>query len=450
MDHQRQTVTFLVTNMKAFVLSTMGTGKTLSVMWAADFLMANSRISKVLIAAPLSILGAVWQREVLIHMPHRKVSILHGSKKSRLAALNKPADFYLINHDGVKVIEKELIDAGFDIFVIDELTAYKTHTATRSKSAKRVADSCRAVWGLTGGPVAQSPVDAYGQAIIVNPDNDDLPITFGRFKYDVVEKDPYLEYKFTPKLGWQDVVFKILQPSIRFELRDCVDLPETVYENREVPMSKEQDKAYKDMAKTFIAQIDDGTIVASNAGVKHMKLMQISAGSAISEDGVNCRLNCEPKIKEVIKVFNEVGKTPTIVCATFIDTIKYIHEVLSKNYRSAVVYGDVKPNDRWDVFENFQKGMYDFLIIQPRVASHGLTLTVSSTLIWFSPFPGNEVEQQTDARIIRPGQERTQRIVKLSSSPVERRQYQQNSGSQTQSFSVMEMIKLSMTEPDVS
>jgi superfamily II DNA or RNA helicase len=59
-DHQKQTAAFLTLQQRALVLNEIGTGKTQSALWAADYLIKTKHIKKVLILSPLSTLERVW------------------------------------------------------------------------------------------------------------------------------------------------------------------------------------------------------------------------------------------------------------------------------------------------------------------------------------------------------------------------------------------------------
>jgi hypothetical protein len=54
--HQKMTSAFLTIHHKALVLNEIGTGKTQSALWAADYLMGLGKIRKVLVISPLSTL----------------------------------------------------------------------------------------------------------------------------------------------------------------------------------------------------------------------------------------------------------------------------------------------------------------------------------------------------------------------------------------------------------
>jgi len=62
-DHQKVTSEFLSINKKAFCFNEAGTGKTSSVLWAADYLMNQDKVKRVLIVCPLSIMQAAWQSD---------------------------------------------------------------------------------------------------------------------------------------------------------------------------------------------------------------------------------------------------------------------------------------------------------------------------------------------------------------------------------------------------
>lgn len=80
-SHQIETTKFLLTYKKAYVLNEMGTGKTMSALWASDFLMINDKVRRVLIIGPLSTLQSVWGREIFMNFPHRKYRIAHRNKR---------------------------------------------------------------------------------------------------------------------------------------------------------------------------------------------------------------------------------------------------------------------------------------------------------------------------------------------------------------------------------
>ena len=131
---QKETVVMLTENQRAYVLSGMGVGKTACPLWAFDYLKGLGLASKMLVVAPLSTLKFTWGRECFDFVPHLKVSIVYGTKDQRLKALAEDADIYVINHDGVATVIKELEQRpDIDVLCLDELAVYR-NASGRSKT----------------------------------------------------------------------------------------------------------------------------------------------------------------------------------------------------------------------------------------------------------------------------------------------------------------------------
>ena len=420
--HQETTVEFLVQNPRSFVLSGLGSGKTLSCMWAADYLRIVGKIKKVLVIAPLSCVYSVWGDSIFNHQPYRKFSYLTGSKEKRLKALKDEAFYYVINHDGIKVIEDELIKAKFDLVIIDEVTAYATHTSQRSKSAARICKAAKGVWSLTGTPTANSPLSAFGIARVTRPNNPDLPKSFYVYRDKVCQT--WDGFSWEPKEGCEKDVAKVLSPSIKFRTDECIDLPDTIYMDRDVQLSDEVMKLYTKMKKEMLIEMEQGLVTAVNAASKMTKLLQITAGGVIDADGQVLDIDCSQKIEEILSLWDENEQIPAIISATYTASIHFIEKaLLAKKKRVAFIDSSKTGMARANIVKSFQNGELDFLILQPKAASHGLNLQNSNLLIHFSPIMSNETHLQVNGRIIRSGQIRKQIVVNLAASPTERRFY---------------------------
>ena len=125
-DHQRVTSSFLTMNRRAFCFNEQGTGKTSSVIWAADYLMTIKKVRRVLVLCPLSIMSAAWEGDLFKFAMHRTVAIAHSySKEKRIAAVNSEAEFVICNFDGLEIVKEAIANNAFDLIVIDEANAYK-------------------------------------------------------------------------------------------------------------------------------------------------------------------------------------------------------------------------------------------------------------------------------------------------------------------------------------
>lgn len=419
-SHQKDTTVFLIRNKRAFVLNDLGTGKTLSALWAADFLMLNSKVKKVLISSPLSTLKSVWSNEIFFNFMHRKCAIAHGTRGDRIQAIKSKVEFVIINHDGLVTMEKELIDEKFDIFIIDELTYFKNHKTERFKSAKKIGDKCKAVWGMTAEPTPNSPVEAYGQAKIVNESNPFLPPLFTKYRDMVEEK--ITTHISMPKLGAEQLVFKVLQPAIRFERDKCVDIPPCQYIDMEIAMTDSQKQAYDQMRKQLVIEYENGLITAANAAVKAMKLTQVAAGWVKDDEGKVHELDSKTRLDELWTIFENTHKGKLVVFAAFRAAVEGITNFFkSKKVNAEYIHGDVSQNRRAALINDFQNGSLNVLIIQPQSTSHGVTLTAADTIVWQSLVPSGEVYNQANGRITRIGQTRKQTIIHMIGCQAERR-----------------------------
>lgn len=419
-EHQKQTAEFLVSNPKAFCFNEQGTGKTASVIWAADFLMQRGAVNRVLVVCPLSIMKSAWQMDLFKFALHRTVAVAHGDRKKRKDIVLGTAEFVIINFDGLAIVKDEVIQGGFDLIVIDEASAYKNAQTDRWKVLRDIARTAKGLWMLTGTPAAQSPVDAYGLAKLVNPSG--VPVFFGQFRDMVMNK--VSQYRWVPKPNSIRIVHKALQPAIRFEKAQCLDLPPITYVEREAPLTPQQTKFYKALKKQLLVEAAGEEISAVNAAAKITKLLQISCGSVYTDNGEVVDFDVSNRLNAVQEVIEE-SSHKVLVFVPFTHTIKLLENHLTKNGIACdVINGEVSVNKRSDIVTRFQtQADPKVLIIQPKAASHGLTLTAANTVIWYAPVTSVETYLQANARIDRPGQKNNMTVVHIRGSAIEDRLY---------------------------
>ena len=418
--HQKETSAFLSTRRKAFCFNEQGTGKTASVIWAADYLMKQGRIKRVLVVCPLSIMKSAWQQDLFKFAMHRSCSVAHGDAKQRKKILAAGAEFVIINFDGVAVVKDEIIKGGFDLVVVDEANAYKNAQTSRWKTLKEIVKDGKALWMLTGTPAAQSPLDAYGLAKLINPDN--TPKFYGQFRDTVMYK--VTQFKWVAKPNAQDVVHRVLQPAIRFEKAQCLDLPDVTYTERDAPLTPQQFKYYRQLKSQMLMEADGEAVTAINAATKLNKLLQISGGAVYSDTGEVVEFDVSNRMNAVLEVIQE-SSHKVLVFVPFTHTIELLKATLDKEGISAeVINGAVSVNKRTTIVTRFQEQPDPkVLIIQPQAASHGLTLTAANTVIWYAPVTSVETYLQANARINRPGQKNNMTVVHIKGSEVESRLY---------------------------
>ena len=380
-EHQRVTAEFLTLNKKAFCLSEMGTGKTNSVIWAADYLMKLGIVRRMLVICPLSIMDAAWRKDLFRTAMHRSVEIAHGDREKRTRIVKGSSEIIIINYDGVEIVEKEIDAGGFDLIVVDEATHLKNVATKRWKVLNKLIKDDTWLWLLTGTPAAQSPVDAYGLAKILNPKS--VPRAFNAFRDLVQIRQSMFVFKNRPEA--EEIVHSILQPAIRYTKEECLDLPELVYQTRDVPLSAQQEKYYKLLKKEMLMQAGGEEISAANAAVALNKLLQLSAGAVYSDTGEIIEFDVKHRSNELLSIIDETPHK-VIVFVMFRHTIELVQKVLQdEGHTVDIVHGGVSVGKRADLFNQFQTSKEPrILVIQPQAAAHGLTLTAADTIIWYA------------------------------------------------------------------
>lgn len=438
-EHQKETSAFLTLHKKALVLNDIGTGKTQSALWAADYLIKTGQIKKVLILSPLSTLERVWGDGIFTGFPDRKFVVMHGTADRRRRLLQQEADFYVINHDGFSIIADDA-HGMFDLVIVDEAAVLRNPSTQRFKQFRKwmLSNTETRLWLMTGTPTPNDPTDAWALAKLVESPN--CTSTFTSFREQVMSKIG--QWKFIPRPDAADTVSHILQPSVRFTRDECLDLPETVVQTRQVDLTPEQKKHHDAMLKHFISEVStEGTISAVNEAVKVQKLVQIACGVAYGDDGQDIEIDAGPRVKVVKEIIEEAGEK-VIVFVPLTGTLHMLERELSKHWSVGVVNGQVSSSKRDVIFKDFQDSRDPHVLIaHPGTMAHGLTLTTASTIIWYGPVNSNETYTQANGRIERIGKNKTSNVIHIEATLLERKMYDRLRNKQSLQGLLLDLIQ---------
>jgi len=421
MAHQIETSAFLTMNRRAFCFNDPGTGKTLSALWAADYLMNRGDVRRVLILCPLSIMHSAWMGDIGNSIIHRSAVVAHHPQSSRrIEMIQQKYEIVITNYDGLNLIANEINNDGrFDLVIVDEANAYKNPSTRRWKALASIIKPETYLWMMTGTPASQSPVDAYGLARLVNPN--------GVPKFQTAWRDKVMNkitmFKWAPKPDAREKVFMALQPAIRFSKAQCLDLPPVITVTREVPMTPQQNKYYRLLKEQMLAQAAGETISAVNAGVVVSKLLQISCGAAYTDDREVVEFDAAPRLSVLGEILEETSRK-VIIFALFRSSIDTIVTHLTKQgYGVGQIHGDVTASKRGQIINDFQTtDNIRVLVLQPQATAHGITLTAADTVVFFGPLMSVEQYVQCIARADRKGQDSDKvTVVHIESSPIEKK-----------------------------
>jgi SNF2 family DNA or RNA helicase len=274
---------------------------------------------------------------------------------------------------------------------------------------------------MTGTPAAQSPLDAYGLARLVNASG--VPKFFTAWRDQVMNK--ITMFKWSPKADAADKVHAALQPAIRFTKEQCMDLPPVLTLTREVPLTPQQAKYYNMLRDRMLVQAAGETITAVNAAAALNKLLQISCGVAYTDNKEVVEFDATPRLNVLLEALEQTERK-VIVFALFRSAIESISTFLNKNgIACEEIHGGITATKRGDTIRRFQTQPNPrVLVMQPAAAAHGITLTAADTVIFYGPLMSVEQYTQAVARADRKGQTSGKvTVIHIEGSSVEKRMF---------------------------
>ena len=444
-DHQFATADFLTLHPRCFVLNEQGTSKTASALWAADYLMRLGKVKRVLIAAKLSTLEQVWLNEIFDVCMHRTALVLHADADKRRNLLAQPVDFYIVNHDGLKILGHDIIARkDIDLVIVDEASAFRNAGTGLYKMLEKVIKG-KKLWMLSGTPCPNAPTDAWALARLVDPAR--VPAYFSQFKR--LTMNQVSQHRWMPKPGSAEIAYQAMQPAIRFKKSECLSLPAVTYTNRSCELSDEQKATYQQMKAHLVAMAMQEQITAANAADKISKLRQILCGAVKqTSTGMYLVLDHKPRLKVLLETIEEAS-AKVLIIVPFKGIVPVLraeinawHMHRKDGRRSEVVNGDVSMTQRNRIFQEFRDDhSLTELVCHPKVMAHGLNMTQADLVVFYAPISSNEESLQVMDRINRPGQVRKMTIVRIMANALEKGIYAIVEGRAVTQESILSLYK---------
>lgn len=450
LEHQKHMAAFMTLHPRCFNLSDMGTMKTLSVLWAWDYLMKIGQVKQVIIVCTMSCMVDVWQREIMLNfLNRRKAVVVHGDRKKRVERLREPADFYIINHDGMSIGCSSqsgfkpgplaiylAANSNINGVTVDEGAEFRHQSTDTYKSLKAALRNKPYFNWLTGTPTPKDPTDAYAQAKMVRLDFNEQ---FTSFRERTMYK--INNFKWKAKREGYDIAASILKPAIRYDIKDCSKLPPVIQLDRTAELSSAQAAAIKQLKAELKTLVAGGKVNAINEASLRTKLLQIACGAVYGEGKEVLKVDCAPRLK-VLREVIEQSTHKILIFASLTSVVDMLHSELSKEYTVEKVTGNVSNATRTGIFQNFRECENPRIIVaHPATMAHGLTLTSAATTIWYGPTDDPGIYQQANARMNRPGQQNNMLLVRISSTGIEREIYRRLDTCQSLQGSMLELLK---------
>ncbi len=455
--HQITMANFSVLHRRMFNLSDMGTMKTLSTLWAADWLMRyheqRGETFRALIVAPLSTLERVWANAIFKNfLSRRKFEILHGDANKRVAGLSNDRDFYIVNFDGVGVgahTRKRFELDGFSkalaersdvrLAIVDEASAYKDSRTKRHRISRLVLGKREYLWLLTGTPTPNAPTDSYGLAKLVN---NAFGKSFQTFQSEAMLK--VSQFKWVPQKDGYDKARKLLTPSIRYDLKDIWDGPEMTTQQRQVELTEQQKKLMGDLKRDLVVQIKTGQpITATNEAAARQKFIQISLGAIYDGNHAVHLIDAKSRLNELKEVLEQAPGKALIFCP-LTSVVHLLYKTLKADWTCEIVNGETSLKERNEIFGAFQRSPDSdprIIVADAGTMSHGLDLWQSRSVIWYGPTDKTELYLQANRRAHRPGQKYPVTVVQIVSNKLEQEIYRRLESNTSLQGALLEMVR---------
>lgn len=407
-DHQTVTSQFIIKNNRVLVTSDPGTGKTRSVIDA----YVSRKKGRMLVVAPLSILGASWGDDIEKFAPHLTYTIAYAKNREKAFASN--ADVIITNWDAVKWLDKnKKLLKGFDTLCIDEFTAFKNKTTQRSKAMLRLAKNFEYRIAMSGTPNSNTILDIWHPTLLVD-DGESLGVNFYKFRHAVTTcVNKGFGNQWIDKPDAEATVGQLIKDiNIRYTLEDCIDMPPQTVRQMSVVLPNKILNQYKLLAADSVLYTNTGTINAVNAGAKVKKLLQLCTGAVYDEHGETKGIHSE-RYDLVMQLVDE--RRHSLVAFNWKHERDHMVELATKmKIKHAVIDGSTPAAKRKDIVDRMQAGQLKVVFCHPQSAGHGLTMTTATTIIWASPTYNAEHYAQFNRRIYRAGQTLKTEIIQIA------------------------------------
>ena len=393
----------------------MGLGKTASTLLALDALLYDRlEVSKVLIIAPLLVAKTTWSGEIhkWDNFNHLSYSIICGTQKERLEALNVKADIYIINRENVAWLLKNSI-FDYDMVVIDELSSFKASNTQRFKALKKVINQAKRVVGLTGTPAPNGLMDLWAQMFLIDR-GERLGRTIGSYRSNYFipgRRNGMVIYEYIPlEDADKRIKDKLSDVCLSMRKEDYLTMPNKLYHRFEVELDSKASKYYKQMEREAVVNLQgDTTVFASQASAVSGKLQQIASGqvyvSDTEDDATQKRVVDihDRKIEALDTLIESANGQPVIVF------YKYQHErdKIQEHFKTREL---TSPQD----LKDWNHKKIPILLAHPASIGHGLNLQAGGhIIIWYGLTWSLEQYLQANDRLYRQGQKETVQIYHI-------------------------------------
>ena len=453
--HQRADVEFLTLSRRAILANGMGSGKSQSAFSAIKNIHeSGEQMFPGLIVCPNST-KVGWKREIEMVYPGLNVVVVDGSSAQRKKQLSEKADVFIINwealrfhsrlkHYGTEKLKrciackgldpkvtattcevhvKELNEIDFQFVIADEVHRVKEPSSKVARALKAATGNADIRIALSGTPIASTPADLFSTLNWMNPEGYPSKIKFLDRFCDLTYNAHGASVVLGIKEHMKAEFFAGIDPFLRRMPKEVIlpFLPPIVNVRKNVEMNAKQKKAYEQMKKHMIAELDNDTAIATSSALTKMsRLLQFS--SAYGEIVVRNEYNpisemvedreylvlTDPscKVDAFMSDLEDYDGQSVVVFAQSKQLVMLLSNKLEKAHiQHGLITGDQDTYERQMHMDNFQKGKTRFILCTIQAGGTGITLTKGSVAVFLQRSWSMIDNLQAEARVHRIGSE---------------------------------------------
>jgi len=412
----------------------MGTGKTKVLIDNLAMLYDKGKVDGALIIAPKGVINTWYEQELPTHLPQHieNVTVLwkpninkkYEEKLKTIFEIETDLHILIMNVEalstdkGVKYASK-FLNSHKTLMAVDESTTIKNPSAKRTKNIIGLGKIAKYRRIMTGSPITKNPLDLYSQCEFLDPWLLDFTSYYAfRNRYaemktmhahgrsiQIVDKFKNLSELSETVKTFSDRVLK----------EDCLDLPDKIYMKRNIKLSPDQFKLYKQMKDQAIAMLNGKVTSTMTVLTQLMRLHQITCGHFTADDG-STQAIANNRVGELMDVLEEIEGKAIIWAHYQYDIVNIIKNVVKKYGEGSIVdyYGLTPQEERQPNIKKFQSDPgCRFMVGTPSTGGYGITLTAANTVIYYSNGYDLEKRLQSEDRAHRIGQRKPVTYVDL-------------------------------------
>lgn len=414
-SNQEEALKFALSHTASMMDMEMGTGKT---RVAIDAVFSRKDTYRVLVVCPKAVVG-VWRENLNKFAPNDRWQCYDpttGSVKAKAEGLREflktPASkqFVVLNYDCVwrAPMGDLVLRSNFSMVILDESHRAKAAGSKVSKYLAVLGRRVRYRMCLSGTPMANSPLDVYGQYRFLDP------TIFGTNHYLFLQEYAVMggpDFKFIVGFKNQKKLNEKFN-SIAYhckmsDIADRIKLPDVLPPtHREVQLPARDMKTMKELAREFVAECGKGHVVVNNVLTSLMRMQQICSGFCLTRESVFDQGEIQDlntaKEDMLADMLQDVGNRENIVVfCVFRHDLESVRSAATKMDRKYFeLSGSANQLDEWKQNDGAVMG------VQIQAGSEGVDMTKANHAVYFSVPHSLAMYNQSKARLYRPGQTR--------------------------------------------